>query len=255
MVMRRPVPIALPAVTAALVLAATGCSSTVSKPTATAGATSPSSPSPAIEAVCLQGDSELAKGVTHFPGGNGHLVEAYTTGSGPVGVVLAHQRDADLCEWSGIWPDFAAKGYMVMAITMGGAIDTDVAKAAEQLRARGATQIVLVGASMGGTAALAAAGEVTPPVQAVVSLSGPADFGPADAFAAVKKFQVPVAYFAGEQDVEYATNAQSLYDATTEKDKTLHILKGDASHGVELWPDVKDEVLAFIAKHVEPSGR
>jgi hypothetical protein len=252
MVMRRHAFIAFSAVTTALLLAVTGCSSTASRATAPAGAPSPS---PSIEAVCLQDDSELAKGVTHFPGGNGHIVEGYTTGSGPVGVVLAHQRDADLCEWSGIWPDFAAKGYMVMAITMGGAIDTDVTKAAEQLRARGAKQIVLVGASMGGTASLAAAGEITPPVQAVVSLSGPADFGPADAFAAVKKFQVPVAYFAGEQDVEYATNAQSLYDATTEKDKTLHILKGDASHGVELWPDVKDEVLAFIAKHVEASGR
>ncbi|GAA1953489.1 hypothetical protein GCM10009838_06000 [Catenulispora subtropica] len=229
-----------------------GCSSSASHPAA-APSSAPGTPStsPSIDATCLQGDPDAAKHVTHFEGGNGHNVEAYTIGTGPIGVVLAHQVDATLCQWSSIWTDFPANDYTVMAITMGGGIDTDVAKAVEQLRARGHQKIVLIGASMGGSAVLAAAGEVTPAVQGVVSLSGPTAYGPADAVSAVKTFQVPVAFFAGDEDSRFATDAQRMYDATAEKDKTLHILKNDRDHGVDLWPQVKNEVFAFIAKHVQ----
>lgn len=242
---------ALPALAAATALTVSGCSSGGSKPAAS-GSTAPATPSASasVEAFCLL-DTPGEKQVTHFKGGNDHLVEAYTTGDGPVGVILAHQVDSDLCQWSGIWTDFPAKDYTVMAITMGGGIDTDVSKAVEQLRARGLKKIVLIGASMGGTAVLTAAGEVTPPVQAVVSLSGPAAYGVADAFSAVKKFQVPVAYFAGEQDTEFATDAQKMYDATAETDKTIDLLKDDDNHGVDLWPQVKDQVFAFVTKHTQ----
>ncbi|MFD0637666.1 alpha/beta hydrolase [Catenulispora yoronensis] len=239
-------------------LTVSGCSSSASK-SASAGAkgaaastpATPAKPSPSIEAVCLQGVAGVDKTVTHFPGGNGHTVEAYTTGTGPIGVVLAHQVDSTLCQWSDIRNDFPDKDYTVMAITMGGGIDTDVVKAVEKLRAKGLQKIVLVGASMGGTAVLTAAGEITPPVQAVVSLSGPAGYGNADAYGSVEKFQIPVAFFAGEQDLTFATDAQKMYDAATEKDKTIHILKDDPDHGVDLWPQVKDEVFSFITKHTQ----
>jgi pimeloyl-ACP methyl ester carboxylesterase len=249
--MRRHVLHALSALATATALTVGGCSSGDSKPAAAPSTSATSSASPAIDASCLQGDPDAAKHVTHFEGGNGHQVEAYTVGTGPVGVVLAHQVGADLCQWSSIWLDFPAQDYTVMAISLGGGIDTDVAKAVGQLRARGLKKVVLVGASMGGSAVLAAAGEADPPVQAVVSLSGPAAYGVADAYSAVKKFQVPVAYFAGEQDTQFATDAQRMYDVTAEKDKTLHILKGDPDHGVDLWPEVKSEVFAFITKHVQ----
>lgn len=246
--MRRHVLHALSALAAVTALTVAGCSSGAAKPAAS-GATPPSA-SPSVDALCLEGRPDVAKGVSHFAGGNGHQVEAFTTGTGPVGVVLAHQSNGDLCQWSAIWPFFSGQDYTVMAITMGGGIDTDVAKAVEQLRAKGLKKIVLIGASMGGTASLAAAGEVSPPVQAVVSLSGPAAYGSADAFSAVKKFQVPVAYFAGGQDSEFATDAQKMYDATGEPDKSLKIIADTADHGVDLWPEVKDDVFAFITKHV-----
>jgi pimeloyl-ACP methyl ester carboxylesterase len=252
--MRRHVLNALSVLAAVTALAVSGCSSSASSPAGAAAAPStPSTPSvsPSIDAVCLHGVPGAEKNVTHFAGGNDHVVEAYTTGTGPVGVVLAHQVESTLCEWSDIWTDFPAKDYTVMAITMGGGIDTDVAKAVEQLRARGLKKIVLVGASMGGSAVLAAAGEITPPVQGVVSLSGPASYGPADAITAAKTFQVPVSYFAGGQDSRFASDAQKLYDATGEKDKALKILADSQSHGVELWPQVRDDVLAFIAKHTQ----
>ncbi|NUR29575.1 MAG: alpha/beta hydrolase [Catenulispora sp.] len=263
--MRRHVLNALSALAAVTALAVSGCSSSASQPAGAAAPTStpsastgttpstPSTPSasPSIDAVCLHGVPGAEKNVTHFAGGNDHVVEAYTIGTGPVGVVLAHQVESTLCEWSDIWTDFPAKDYTVMAITMGGGIDTDVAKAVEQLRARGLKKIVLVGASMGGSAVLAAAGKITPQVQGVVSLSAPASYGVADAISAVKTFHVPVSYFAGGGDARFAADAQRMYDATTEQDKALKILADSQSHGVELWPQVRDDVFAFITKHTQ----
>src|SRR3954471_10001682 len=101
--MRRHVLNALTTLAAATALTVGGCSSGASKPAAAPTASATTSASPAIDAGCLQGDPEAAKHVTHFEGGNGHQVEAYTTGTGPVGVVLAHQVGADLCQWSSIW--------------------------------------------------------------------------------------------------------------------------------------------------------
>jgi alpha-beta hydrolase superfamily lysophospholipase len=70
---------------------------------------------------------------------------------------------------------FARRGYQVLAFDFAGfgdsergpgddRVDIDVAAAAEQLRRRGADRIVLIGSSMGGTAVLAAATRVRPPV-------------------------------------------------------------------------------------------
>lgn len=242
----------VPILVAAAALGLAGCSSNASKPASSgAAATSAASPSasPSMEAYCLSDVPDAISHVTHFDAG-GDNVEAFTTGTGPVGVILAHQVDSDLCQWKQIWPDFTAKGYRVMAISMHADITADVVAAVKQLRAQGVQKVVLVGASMGGSAVLAAAGTITPAVQAVVSLSGPSDFGGANAIGAVKTLQVPVAYFAGKQDTEFAGDADSMYDATTEKDKFLHVIDPSSDHGVSLWPTVKGEVLDFVAKRV-----
>jgi dienelactone hydrolase len=260
--MRRHTLVSITTLVAAAVLGLAGCSSNASDASAASDASKPASSgaaaatpsmtpsaSPSMEAYCLSDVPDAISHITHFDA-DGDNVEAFTTGTGPVGVVLAHQVDADLCQWKQIWPDFTAKGYRVMAISMHADITADVVAAVKQLRAQGVQKVVLVGASMGGSAVLAAAGTVTPPVQAVVSLSGPADFGGANAIAAVKTFQVPVAYFAGKQDARFADDATSMYGATTEKDKVLHIVDPSTDHGVNLWPKVKDEVLDFIGKRV-----
>lgn len=231
------------------VLTAGGCGS--GSPPSAAGASATStptpSPSPTIAASCVAGDPAH---VRHFPSADhSEQVEAYTEGTGPVGVVLAHQVGADLCQWFPMMGDFTAKGYRVMAVSLGSHIDSDVAAAAADLRAQGARKVFLIGASMGGTAVLAAAGEVTPPVQGVVSLSGPDVFDAADAMSAVKTFTVPVAYIAGALDHEFADDAQRMYAATTEKAKTIHLLPDLSLHGVDLWSEVSPEVFAFIAKY------
>ncbi|MFD0597814.1 alpha/beta fold hydrolase [Catellatospora coxensis] len=92
-------------------------------------------------------------------------------GSGRTGIVLAHQNGGDVCQWAPYASELAAQGYRVLAFDFGGfgvstAGDADnpqqVTAAAAALRADGATGIVLIGASMGGTAVLAAAPAVSP---------------------------------------------------------------------------------------------
>ena len=246
--MRRHTLVGFSALAAAAVLSLSGCSSDTSKSTSTSAAAT-ATPSSSIDAYCLSAIPDAAAHVTHFAAG-GDTVEAFTTGTGPVGVILAHQVDSDLCQWKDIWPDLTAKGYRIMAISMHADITADVVAATAQLRSQGVRKIVLLGASMGGSAVLAAAGQITPPVQAVVSLSGPSDFGTAMAIEAVKTFQVPVAYFAGKQDTEFSDDATAMYGATTEKDKSLHIIDPSSDHGVGLWPTVKADVFDFIAKRV-----
>ncbi len=93
----------------------------------------------------------------------------------------------------------------------------------------------VLGASMGGTAALAAAATVKPPLAGVLSASGPASYGWVDALALVPRLTVPVLYVVGEQDAGggFLADARKLFDATASEDKRLEVLPV-SNHGVSL---------------------
>jgi dienelactone hydrolase len=61
-------------------------------------------------------------------------------------------------------------------------------------------RIILVGASMGGTASLVAAHGIVPTVAGVASLSGPANYAGMDALTTVKSLTVPVLFMAAAND-------------------------------------------------------
>ena len=107
----------------------------------------------------------------------------------------------------------------------------DVAGAAAELRRLGVKKVFLVGASLGGSAVLQAAANVRPAVAGVISVSGAADLS--NAIASVPGLRVPVLYLAGSGDVDFAHDAQRLYNATREQQKTIHVLK-DFRHGTAL---------------------
>ena len=97
------------------------------------------------------------------------LVGGVVVGHGPTGLVLAHGRGGDLCEWLPRARELTEQGYQALAFDFGGfgdsrpgsgpgaRIDGDVAAATAQLRRRGADRVVLIGSSMGATAVLSAA--------------------------------------------------------------------------------------------------
>jgi alpha-beta hydrolase superfamily lysophospholipase len=176
-----------------------------------------------------------------------HLV-GHRFGRGKTAVVLAHQSRASFCQWVSYARRLAARGYTAFVFDFrnngrsqqvgygrAGRLAGDVAGAVKYVRSHGATRVFLVGASMGGTAVLAAAANVKPAVAGVVSLSGPRSSGGVDAQEAAPRLRVPVLYIVAEEDAGggFAADAQALYDRTGSSDKALEVLPG-FSHGVSL---------------------
>jgi pimeloyl-ACP methyl ester carboxylesterase len=183
----------------------------------------------------------------HFTAGDKTRLVGHRFGRGRTAVVLAHQLRGNVCQWAPYAKRLASLGFTAIAFDFRGnglsqtrsypasrRLAADVAAAVKVARRLGATKVVLVGASLGGTAVLVAAPTIRPAVQGVVSLSGPADFGTGlDALAAVKRLQVPVRYFAAELDAGFADDARSLFEATATSDKALELVPG-GDHGVQL---------------------
>jgi alpha-beta hydrolase superfamily lysophospholipase len=188
------------------------------------------------------------RGDVHFRASDGTRLIGHRFGRGTTVVVLAHQSRGSLCQWLRYARRLAANGYQAFAFDFrnhglsqqvgyrrSGRLAGDVAAAAKYVRARGAKKVILVGASMGGTAVLVGGANVRPPVTGVVSLSGPSSFGGADAAPAVPRLRVPVLYLAASDDAggAFANDAQALYEATASSDKAIEILPG-SDHGVSL---------------------
>jgi dienelactone hydrolase len=203
-------------------------------------------PTIAPGAACLTA-AERAHTV-RFASGNGASLAGVLLGSGRVGLVFAHQTDADMCEWVPYARLLAAKGYTALAIDMNGfgasqssagvpaqpRFDQDLLAAAALLRRQGVTSVVLVGASLGGLASVVAASEAQPPVTAVVDVSGPEQMSGLDDVAAARRLTVPALFLVGERD-EFVADVRAVA-AAAPKTPThrLVVIPGTASHGVAL---------------------
>ncbi|NUT33945.1 MAG: alpha/beta fold hydrolase [Hamadaea sp.] len=171
----------------------------------------------------------------------------------------------DACQGAPYGKELAAAGYRVLlfefagfgASTAAGATKPQqVAAAAAYLRSDGVADVALIGGSMGGTASLVAATQISPPVKAVVSLSAPSSFSGDDAVSAVAKLAVPVFYTAGEYESSFVGNAQEMFAATPATvAKKLVLGAATASHGLWLTdPTVgvaglRAEIKTFLQQH------
>lgn len=159
------------------------------------------------------------------------------------GVLLAHQRRAGKETWYPFAARVAAAGGAALTFDFrgyGGStgardrdLDVDLRAAAGLFGEVGVDRVHLVGASMGGTAAVVVAaggagGDV--PVAGVVTLSAPARFGDLDAGAAAGSLGVPLLAVAAAGDEPYATDARALAAASGGR---LLIVDGD-EHGTAL---------------------
>ena len=104
----------------------------------------------------------------------------------------------------------------------------------EALRRLGKKKIFVVGASMGGIAAVVAGSNVSPPLAGVVSVSSPARFRGMDGVKASRGCTC-VLYLAATADdnagYDFSENAETLHRAAASKDKRLELLPGSL-HGI-----------------------
>lgn len=164
-------------------------------------------------------------------------------------VVLAHMSVGDLCQWVPYARTLARQGFFAFPFDFRGhgfsegrenhrRSAADLAAAVKTVRGLGARKVVVVGASLGGIAALVAAPSFKPGVDGIVAVSAPATIaGQLDALPAVPRIRVPTLYIAAEQDqnppYDFAADAQRLHDATGTAQKRLELVPGSL-HGVFL---------------------
>ncbi len=203
-----------------------------------------------------------APGELRFRAADGTRLVGHRFGHSRTVVVLAHESRGSLCDWAPYGRRLARLGLSAFAFDFrnygqsqtrayrnGQSHGADVAAAVRLVRRLGARKVFLVGASLGGSAVIAAGASVRPPVNGVVSVSGAADL--ADALGSASHLHAPVLYLAGRDDVQFAADAQRLYDATASADKTLKIL-GRGEHGTELVaasPSARGLIERFVRSH------
>ena len=238
---------------AAMTLA--GCAGAAHHPAAPSPATKPSAAAPAPSVTATPAVTPTSVGVADWyclsaperramfllPGPGRDRLAAVSIGTGHAAVVLAHQSSGSLCQW---WPyaRSLASRFRVVAFDFDGAgaspsgdgnYPGEVAAAAKWAREHGSRRIVVMGASMGGTAVMVAAAHLGDSIAGVIDLSGPADFAGMNALGAARRVHVPALFAYGTLDPGFATDIRHVRTATAARVKPILAIR-TADHGVDL---------------------
>ena len=172
------------------------------------------------------------------------MINIAELGSGETAAVLLHQTDGNgLCGFLFYADYLAERGIKIAAMDLCGygqstctdlAVSDDpaaqVKAVTDVVRADGATRVVLVGASMGGTTAVHAA-EATD-ADAIVDLSGPAEFNSMTVSADAPNVTMPALFAFSHADQADLDAVRRQLKAMPSKNKTF--LTYDSGHGYEL---------------------
>ncbi len=188
--------------------------------------------------------------------GDGLILEAERFGTGRVFVVLAHMRPADMSSWFSLAGLLAGEGYSAITFNFRGygnsegagfAVDVDVVAAVDAAFDLGAREVFVMGASMGGTGAVAAAAQRD--LAGVITLSAPVEFMGVDAEAAAAQVQTAMLLMAAEGDSPYNAHAAAL-GASAAGPADVSILSG-RNHGTDMFVDnsevLTQAILLFLA--------
>lgn len=232
---------------------ATTAATTAATPTATTAAAPPSTEA-AVESTSASDAAVQERCGRYAPGrfeavdletSDGVALVGYLGGSGTTGVVLAHQSNADACGWLP-YGAVLEESALVLAVNLRGfgasepgpdalegrRYDLDVVAAADALRQRGATRIVLVGASLGAGSVLAAAPQLDPAPAGVVALSpGPVLDGEPLA-PRVAAAEWPTRIVGADDDPPAPEVAQELAGASSGEAEA--VVLADGGHGWQL---------------------
>ena len=183
-------------------------------------------------------------------------------GEGPVGVVLAHMLGDSQSAWTLFVDELVARNFHVLTFDFRGhgqsrgdrnpsAAALDLGAAVDKLRSLGVSKVFVVGASMGGTAAVVVAGAQK--LEGVVAISAPTAIDRLDAGAAVRSLDEPSMFVVGAGDDPRYVDAARNLSAAAPQPKRLQVLDGSSAHGTHLLTEeatrqrVGDLILDFLA--------
>ena len=229
--------------------------STTAAPTTT-DATSTTSTAPVTTTTKPHDEiNEVAVGIETA---DGLLLEGVLFGDGATGVVLAHMRPADMESWFEFARLLAGEGYVALAFNFRGYgasegtgfdVATDIEAAFDlMMEHTSAESVFVIGASMGGTGAVAAS--ATRDVAGTITLSAPVAFEGADAVAAAPQLTEPVLLVVAENDQPYADHAGLISAAATGTTTEVVPLEG-SQHGTDLFKDHDERLTELILTFIE----
>ncbi len=194
-----------------------------------------------------------------FETADGVTIRGHRFGDGESLVILAHMRPSDQTSWFDFAAELAAAGYSALTFDFRGygesegdqelsKIDLDLEAAIEEMSGAGYDNIYLVGASMGGTAALVVAARQG--VAGVVAISAPAEFEGLNAEEVIGQVSEPKLFIASEGDSSAMVSLDSLFELAPEP-KEKKVFSGSA-HGTKLLEgdhaeEFKGLILAFLS--------
>lgn len=229
----------------------------------------PKSPPPALASRCGAAANGVDAKPVWFRASDHALLDGAAVGHGDVAVVLAHEYPSDLCPWLPFAKTLAAHGYLAFPFDFRGSgaspqsfgaqatrYDLDVPAAAAEARRLGAKRVFLVGASLGGAAALTSAPTIDPQPAGVISLSGePRLSSTLDALKAAPKLKAPLLVLVAKHDRYTSVRENSeLVRAAGSTAKELLVYPG-SWHGWDLLykapyrGSVRTYVFDFLKAH------
>jgi pimeloyl-ACP methyl ester carboxylesterase len=174
-------------------------------------------------------------------------------GQGDTAVILAHMFPADQKSWSEFAKELVDEGdYTVLTFNFRGyglsegtkdiaKIDQDMQAALEFMESK-ADQVFLIGASMGGTAALKVASQMR--VAGVATLSAPNEFRGLSATAGLDSIEGAKLFIAARQDGDAPATVRFFYNSVGEP-REMELVEGGA-HGTDLLVDPPDIVRRLL---------
>ena len=185
-------------------------------------------------------------------------LEARQWGDGDEYVILAHMRPADMASWFDFARVLAEEGYTALAFNFRGYgesegvegdfnVAADVRGAIEAAFADGARRVHLIGASMGGTGAVAASADNQ--IGATIALSAPDEFEGVNAPIKARDVDNPMLLIAAEEDGTAAVDAAAIA-AEASGNVELVVLSG-GQHGTNLFAEHGEEITVLILEFLE----
>ena len=177
-------------------------------------------------------------------------------GDGEIAVILSHMRGRNQTSWFPFARLASTSGYKVMTFDFRGygkstgtrdtRMDRDLEAAVAYVRAKGAKQVILIGASMGGTAAIEIAAEID--VQGVAALSPPTSFGRINALGAVSSMLIPLLLIVAENDPPFTSSAREIVTAAA---ATQFLELPGQEHGTNLYSAHIDQVSGILLTFID----
>ncbi len=199
-----------------------------------------------------------------FKTDDGIEIEGRIFGIGENGLILAHMYPADQESWKDFALLLSQKGYRVLTFNFRGygksggekeisLIYKDVLAAYDFFKKEGVEDIILIGASMGGTAVLKVAAQKD--VKGVISMSGPLNWKQMGLSAEeeIKLIEEPKLFMASEGDSSAKDSANLMYELSGEP-KQIEIYSG-SEHGTNMFlgenrEQVKRDIINFIEENL-----